>query len=201
MGTVTVAPDTYEIYGDLAGAQKYLRVIVTPAGVAWNALDTTTQSKLLVNARYLLDRQDWQGDPTFIILPSTPTELQWPRSNAYDKNGILVTGVPASMPAAEYEIAAQLATNPSFYEDPGGAPVRILRSGPEEVEFFSPPGNSGDKAIPLPSAAMKLVGQYLRAPAIGATTYQADGETNKSNFGDSTYGGHVDNEYKRNGPF
>lgn len=201
MGFVTVNSNSYEVYGDLASANVYLGVMMTPSGLAWNSLDPATQSKLLVNARYLLDQQNWQGDPTFVLPGPTPTVLQWPRTNAYNRNGVAVTTVPPEMPTAEYELAALLANNPSFYVDPGGAPVRILRSGPEEVEFFFPPGNSGPNATPLPAVAMRLVGQYFRPPATRATSYQNDGETNQGNFADQTFGGATDDGYKRNGPF
>jgi hypothetical protein len=203
MGTVTVDGNSYEVYGDLAGAKVYVAPMLGPGAAAFVAAPdtgvagTVSKSSLLVAARYLLDVAWWQGVATF-----AGTTLQWPRTGVYDGRGAAVSSasVPTGIINGEYELAIALAADPSIYAAGGPAPIREFATGPERVAYFRPiTGSNEETAFPL--AVMRWVGQYLERPETRSTSYQADGETNRGNFADSTFGGSQDDVYKRNGPF
>lgn len=195
MGTVSVDSNTYDVYGDLAGAKIYIAGVTTSAGALWRALaNDNEKSRFVLAARRFIDRQDWQGTAVLGL----PPLLQWPRLDVYYSDGTAVSSaaVPQQIIDAEYELAAIFAGNAAAYEAANsGSNIKSLRAEPVEIEFFTGTLTSG-LATKFPQAVQDLIGQFLDN-AQGITRSTESGSCGESHFDNS---GCV-TPYTRNGPF
>lgn len=179
MSTVTIGTDSYEVYGTLAGAKKYLGVALSEAAAAWNALvDDDAKEKTMVNATRLLDRQIWKG--TAVGTPAFDVVLQWPRAGATDRNGVVVdeSTVPVAIEQATYELAALIALDPTVYTAAStGSNIQSLRAGPVGITYFR--ATNGTR---LPSVLMDLIGQFMGSDAADSAAPIAYGVSDTSAF-------------------
>lgn len=188
MSTVTIGADSYEVYGTLAAAKKYLGPSANAA--AWNALASDDEKeKTLVNATRLLDRQLWKGAP--VGVPAFDTVLQWPRTGVTDRYDAAVSSasVPLLIEQATYELAAIGAATPAVFTQANtGSNIAELQAGPAGIKYFR--ATNGTR---LPSTVMDLIGQFLGSDAVDVTAAIAYGTCDTSTFASSSM-------YKKIGP-
>lgn len=101
---------------------------------AWGAASSAEQDAALIEATQYLDgKYDWVG-----VIESTSQALGWPRSNAYDKEGRELTGIPVKLEQACAELALQALSGTLVdpQADRGGRTKRE-KVGDIEVEYFS----------------------------------------------------------------
>lgn len=189
MGSVTVDAVVFKVYGDLAGLDAYVIGLYSPAATAFRLIVPNERGRALVQARYYLDEQAWQG----LANNADTQNLAWPRTGVVDRNGTAVdpTTVPVLVTQAEYEMAVLIATNPAIVQAPSsGTNTKMLKTGPLMVEFFAPTLGINDTI--LPTVLQRLVGQYLGGGA-SASSGIVSGACGDSAFTDC-------DSYTRNGP-
>lgn len=165
MGTVTIANQPYNTYGDLASAKLYLQAAIGAGPKAWNALAAVgtltaddVKGQYLVQAFRMLDVLAWSGSKT-----SSSQPMAWPRTGVTDIDGnpVAVDAVPKAIENAMYELAAQLAGDPTIATAvQSGSNVHRVEAKGVGVQFFRPtniPGVSPTFPVPV----QRLIGPFL----------------------------------------
>lgn len=188
MGSVVINGNTYQIYGDQAGATVYHDASLGDAAGAWAvAAPATTQRKALVAATRLLDRQRWKGIP--VGAPAIDVVLEWPRTGVTDRYGNAVSSltVPDDVIVACYELAAMILNDASVQDNAtSGSNVASVQAGPAAVSFFRPTlGQTGR----FDTKIQELVGQYLGGSSTSEGSAEAFGTDFASSFdSEDSYG-------------
>lgn len=143
---------TANSYTTLAEADAYLERHLYAD--AWTNADEDRRVSALVWATQLLDeRMEWAG------IPATTTQaLCWPRDEAYDRLGIVVstTVVPVPVKRATAELARSLlADNRPELSDRGGVVSQSV--GPLSVTY----GAGGSTRSTVPSTVYALLGPLV----------------------------------------
>lgn len=188
MGSVIIGANTYQIYGDQAGATSYLAAELDDAAVAWMLADAATaQRQSLVMATRMIDRQRWQGLP--VGAPVIDTVLQWPRTGVIDRYGTAVSSasVPDRVVKATYELAAMLFDDPSKQDVAvAGSNVSSVGAGPAQVSFFRPTiGQLGRFDTRIQELLGEFLGSGTTSGSEGYGTTDADGNDITSAFDDT----------------
>lgn len=144
------------VYGTAGGANSY--IAATPFAALWEALETSAKNIARIQASNLLERQVYCGAPTepvdksnLAAQPADTQPLQFPRTGLTDGNDVAIdeTSIPYQMENASYDLAAELATDPSSTlltsNTIGETGVRRIRSvrgvdvlrREDETEFFA----------------------------------------------------------------
>ncbi len=115
MGTVTISPNNYSVYGDSAGADAYL---LAKIGSTWAALSATAKAQALVTATRLIRN----------YIKAVTGEDVDPATN-----------MDADLADADYELAYALSTTPSIADNiNAGNNQKRVKAGSAEVEYFRP---------------------------------------------------------------
>lgn len=155
-GTV-IHPDV----GATAGVGDTMYVDANEKGTAGNGITTTETSS---NASWSSATLIGGGDVV------TPQPMSFPRSNLYDREGLLVAGIPAKLKQAVYEYAVRavsstitLMPDPE-YDDTGKAVIgKKEKVGPIETDLKFEEGGSMSNMIRAYPAADRLLTDYVRA--------------------------------------
>ena len=155
MGTVTIAGTSYTIYGTKTGAGSCAEYAAGSLVFAatWSAATADNQSRALVEASRLLDRQRWQGDKA-----DAGQALAWPRTGVtVDGAEVGSASIPADLVTAAYELALAALADPSVLaETSTGKNVSSVSASGVGVSFFAPTAGSR-----FPSRVMELLGPYF----------------------------------------
>jgi hypothetical protein len=185
--TVTITGDAtpYEVYGGLPAALHYLLAGVNDGAVAFRALDSDDQARMLIQATLFLDAQAWQGLPTSPAVGGTT--LQWPRAGVVDANGNAVdsSSVPANIVNAAFELCALFADDTDLADNvDAGTNVKGVAAGSARVDFFVPTSAADGSAPLFPAAVQRLVAQYLGGAVDDTGGGVASGTDGRSEFAD-----------------
>lgn len=200
MGQVTIGTDTYDIYGDEAGAARYFNASLS-ASDGWDNADADSQKKALVSATRMFDRTFWVGLPTEPVdknpTPAPDTQpLQWPRTGAVDCDDVPVPDdeIPDAIIAGSYELAnALLVPDNEVEETPSSGSnlksdlltekVDVLQTTTRK-EWFTPTGpGSGTPASRFPTAVNEYIRCFLSGRS-GSSSVCATGLNDDSAFDD-----------------
>lgn len=134
-------------YASVADADAYATdvLLVPSVGDAWVDLDPDMKARYLVNATRILDSLvDWIGDRY-----SRDQKLDWPRSNAYIENFLLLsTTVPEKVQWATIEMAIWLMKNDGATSQTTQFAIDKLAVGPIRVDFNEQAGGPGYDYLP-----------------------------------------------------
>ena len=173
---VNIVSNPYPVYADLAESEEFM--LADPNYDTWDALGDTTQSRYLVSATRLLDKQDWKGDQT-----SSSQELQWPRSDT-GIDGVDDNIVPAAIIQASVLLAYELSQGSDVESTKNQAQkIHSLKAGSVGITYFR-----GAEGTPtrFQTQVQELLKDYLAGSSstLGAATTGYDGETiTGSDFG------------------
>lgn len=201
MGIVTVDTNNIEVYGDLPTAKIYVAGLVTPAAAAWRLLLDNEKARYMVAAKNYIDRQFWQGVPTFVLPGPVVTTLQFPRTGLLTRAGAPVdsTVVPPNVVTAEFELSVLLLADPTIVNAVNtGSNLKTIKAGPVDAEFFKPTIGILGNATKLPTVLMDLIGIWLGSISTqaGIVSGNVDDDGNPIDTAFDTDAG-----YTRNGPF
>lgn len=190
----------YEVYQTLQFAQRYITGVFGPGSDAFLNVQASgifsqsdMQARILVAARDYLDRQTWQGTPTYQVGPNAnATILEWPRSNVVDLNGNQIdqTAVPIPMIRAYYEMAMAIALDPTAYTArDNGSNIKDIKAGPVDISYFKPTTGYLNGAAKMPQNVQDLVGYLLgsatqRGGIVTGTVDPNTGSNAESQFND-----------------
>ena len=197
MGSVTIGGTSFDIYGEIStdtpgepiSATTYFLASLNAA--AWTAADADTKAQALVTATRMLDKQNWEGEPTDTV---TPQPLEWPRTGASDCNDIAVpsTDVPDGIVFGSYELASALLEDASVQSaSSGGSNVRRSRDKvgdlETEREYFNSTSMKGSSqnAGRFPTAVQEFVSCFYGGSGIASVSITGAQE---SFFADRDYG-------------
>ena len=140
-----------EAYGSVAGYRAYW----TARGVDTAATnDAGVEALLRAGTDYIDTIQRYKG-----VRASASQALEFPRSGLNDWNGFAVTGLPAKVTRACYELARKAGTESLYVDlDRGG---RITGRSVAGISVSYEPGAPVGKTF---RAAMKLLEEYARSP-------------------------------------
>lgn len=94
-------------YVDVADADAYH---TDRGNTAWTDADTDLKQQALIRATQALDQY---GLERYIGTRSTSTQaLEWPRTDAVDRNGFTLTGIPVAVKQATYDAGLAELTTP-----------------------------------------------------------------------------------------
>lgn len=119
-------------YATLAEANAYVANNIH-ANAVWDNLDDDDKKNLLIWAtRYLDQRTNWYGLPT-----TTTQALQWPRTGAYDRNGVAVDSdvLPLPVKQATIEMARYLMSEDRSTERSQDA-LKSIKVDVIEIDFI-----------------------------------------------------------------
>lgn len=186
MGTISIGANTYEVYGDEAGAKAYFAAAAHAA--SYVAAESSTKKKAHISATRMLDRQAWMGERV-AVAPGQP--LEFPRTGLVDKDGNAVSSgsIPVLMDQGCYELMLAILDDEAVQASTGaGSNVRRTRSksgvGPlaveSELEYFKPTlGRSGR----FPQIVQEIVGVFLAGSSMGSLVFSSGTEA-ESEFSD-----------------
>lgn len=147
MGTVTIAGQSYEVYGTYAGAVTHWQAGLGAPALAWGDANEATRNKALVNAYRLLERQQWLSEFSTFALRDAVENIQ----------------------EASYEIAGAILVDPTLLtsETSGKNIKSVGGAGVPTVEFFNPTlGISGR----FPINIQELLTGYLAGESGGSVS-------------------------------
>jgi hypothetical protein len=151
--TVTIGPDTYDVYVTPAQVDTYANGSLTAS--AWEDLTADDKSRVVVSVTRWIDSQCWQGEKLDPLQP-----LAWPRT----------VGDIATIEQAAIMLSVLLAANPSLMDEMTGATVaadggtKRLKAGSVEIEYFRKLNfgfYSTGSLQPFPRNVMGLLSAYL----------------------------------------
>lgn len=149
-------------YVSLADATTYLGDLV--GAESWAFLDPDTQTKALLTAFKLLERQLWQGEAVGAV--------DWPRTGVVDCAGDPVddASVPDDIISAQIELAYALTVDASLVTKTTTADnTKRLKAGSAEIEFFNTDGSDNFAPGRFPANVMELIKCFLRGPGAAAS--------------------------------
>jgi hypothetical protein len=131
-------------------------------GTAFLALDDEVQAQLLASASLDLDTSDWKGDRA-----TTTQELEWPRTGTIYSDdawpGVLIQATIALAFANAITLTADAAAdllNPALNN------IKREKTGPLEVEFFSPVSTDATDVSRWPTIVQALIARLIRAESV-----------------------------------
>lgn len=180
MGTVVIATQSYDAYGDVASALVYLNRSASAGAAAFRAASVDDKGRALVSATDALDLESYQGNRT------DPNQAHaFPRTGVSYRDGSVVvevdpTTIPADFQSAVYELAALYAATPNLGADADTSQniESIGGGGAPTVVFFSP--TTGTR---FPTQVDRLLRKfYVGGDALTAVT-NSNAETRSSGTG------------------
>lgn len=152
-------PDA-ESYASIATVATYLEEYSDDTG--WSSASTAVKERALRQASRFLDTQF-----RFIGVPKRETQrLQWPRAQAYDWNGTLLTGLPLPLIQACCELANRALTE-TLIPDQSAADIgkvsEMVKVGPITVSTENLGGASSGSAYPVVDGLLRplLINDFL----------------------------------------
>lgn len=155
-------------YVTLAEATTYLGDVI--GADSWAFLDADTQTKALLTAFNLLERQLWQGEAVGAV--------DWPRTGVIDCAGDPVDDatVPEDIKSAQIELAYALTVDPSLAGKTTTADnTKRLKAGSAEIEFFNTDGSDNFAPGRFPANVMELIKCFTQAAGGGAGSAESFG--------------------------
>lgn len=164
---VSIGGTEYEVLADLATANAYLAA--EPSADLWREADEDANSRALVSATRILNRQPWTGEKT-----DPDQALAFPRDGdeAIPQDIVDACCELANAIRNGYD-AANLASTASN--------LKRQKAGSVEQEFFAPGIDEGTR-LPLP--VMELIGPYLGSAGEGIAGGYASGTCGTDAFAD-----------------
>ena len=160
----------------VVGTNSYVDVSDTDAYFAdaihsgsWDSADADTQSRALVTATRMLDRQLWKGTKT-----SSSQALEWPRTGVVDRYGDAIdeNTVPAVIIQATQELALSLIDDPDVQTNAStSSGIKRAKAGSAEVEYFKP-----TPRYRFPTIVQELVKALMGGSIISGAAYGIDKE-------------------------
>lgn len=148
---LVIGTNTYVL---LADATTYLDDSIN--STAWASLDPDSQTRALISAFRILEKQPWTGSKTDPLQTA-----EWPRTGVTDCDGTAVDDatVPDDIVSAQIELAYYLSQNPTFEADgTTGGNIRSLQAGSASISYFSPNDlTSGNPASRFPANIQELI--------------------------------------------
>lgn len=165
----TVGGAAANSYATVAEADDYLLERRLHVGTAWSDLGNDEREAALMWAAQVLDQYNFVGS-----IADETQALQWPRIDAYTKDGRLVASdeIPNIVKDAQAEIAYSLVGNQTIAGQPAGEGYEEVQVGPIRVKFRDPAGQ-GDILDQVPKDVRNMLKRYLagfgiRIPVIRA---------------------------------
>lgn len=118
---------------------------------AWTDSTADDKKRALIQATDELDRYDWVGEPV-----TSTQALEWPRSNVYDKNGVLIEDIPSFLKKATCELAYDIIAKPLT---DGLEGIEGFDIGPLKLEFSEAAAQSSNSE--LSDSILRLIGKYM----------------------------------------
>jgi len=182
MGTVSAGGKTFTIYGEItsdAGATVSASTYFAGSlnATAWDAASLTDQSKALIAATRIFDKQLWVGSMTD---PTTPQALAWPRTGVPTCDGIVASAsvIPERVIFGAYELAGAILTTAAVQTDAntGSNTRRVLArkkvgdlETEDETEYFSATNSGQNAATRFPTEVQEYIRCYVGGTLGGAT--------------------------------
>lgn len=164
---VTIAPDTFTIYGTLAAAVSRFNGQLSPAATKWRAATDDDRARALVTAAQIIDRQRWRTMPVDLTSFGARDGVVDFQTGSYELAGQVLLGGGA--------IVQQTSTGSNVRKAEAGGGV--------SVEFFNP---TYDEFAMWPPSIQDLLGQYLAGAESGISGSSASGtghRTARTKFG------------------
>lgn len=159
--TLTVGTNTYVT---LAEATTYLDDSINAS--AWAFLDPDDQTRSLISAFRLLEKQSWAGAQTDPLQTA-----DFPRTGLECHGEVVDSAtVPEDIEAAQIELAFALSQDPTLATQANtGTNTKRLQAGSASIEFFnSTDGSGGVTASRFPPNVQELINCYLASSVGGA---------------------------------
>lgn len=150
---VTTAGDAgANSYASLADAEDY--ALTLPVANDWATATDAQKNAAIAQATRMLDSLDWKG---YRAAP-TVQALQWPRYEAYDREGyeLNATTIPAFLRNATCEFAIRLISDDRA-ADSGGLAPETMKIGPLDLGKM--------RRQPIPASVLEMVREFLAAGA------------------------------------
>jgi hypothetical protein len=162
-------------YLSVADADDYLSLSIHAS--EWNDSTTTTKQQALVSATRMLDRQNWEGEKT-----SSSQSLEWPRTNAYDRDGNLVSSstIPQQILDATAEHALVFVKDAEAADSSDQGSLQSIKTEETTVTFANL-----SKPKQFNKTIRDLISPFLDISGIAATANY--GEDEESQFEDEDH--------------
>lgn len=135
--------------------------------IVWSSIqktDMNREASLRIATQWI--DTTYQGRMQSTLLKSTQS-LMFPRTEFCDTNGRTITGVPANLKIAVFEIAYLALSNPDFHtkaSSTASGQIKRAKAGPAEVEYFEGGSSSSSNEFANKlSYVRKLLRPYMSA--------------------------------------
>ena len=177
MGQVTISGNTFDVYGDEAGAKAYFAGHINSAD--YDNATSNNRRKAHVSATRWIDRELWQGT---ISDATTPQPLAFPRDGLVDCQGNALPDdtTPDDIVNATYELMLILLGDSNAIKKASTFDnTKRLKAGSAEIEKFRPGDPSGGAGKTFPVEAQKLVQCYLASATKSNGVAYGDSQTSQ----------------------